>query len=260
MNLKPKKFRYPIRGHPLSKGLIGYWLMNEGSGTTVADLSGNHNQGTVIGPTWTAGKYGPTLLFAAASNNRVGFTNEIIGAGDCSIVALINPASIGETTGRILDNGKAIFFCAPTNSLSFTSNGATTLAYSANNAVPYGVWSHVVVTRKALEASSEANFYVNGRLSGTANQNSGLPVAGTVGLKIGTNSALTRDYDGKIEFVYIYNRVLTVSEVADLYCDPFVMFKREPIELWAAACSGGAHPGLSIPIAMHHYKQLRGAA
>lgn len=260
MELKPTKFRYPIKGHPLSEGLSGFWLMNERVGNTVFDLSGNHRPGTLNGPTWVAGKYGPALLFAPASNNRVGFDTEIIGAGDCSIVALINPATIGETTGRIVDNGSSIFFCGTTNRLGFTSNGATTTAYSANNAVPYNVWSHVVVTRRALAASSETNFYVNGVLNGTPNANSGLPVAGINILRLGTNQALNRDYDGMIEFVYLYNRVLSASIVAQLYRDPFVMFKREPIELWAAACSGGAHPGLSIPIAMHHYKQLRGAA
>mgnify|MGYP003645392198 FL=1 len=32
--------------------LQGYWKMNEGSGTTVTDLSGEGNHGTVDGATW----------------------------------------------------------------------------------------------------------------------------------------------------------------------------------------------------------------
>ena len=32
--------------------LQGYWQMNEGSGTTVADLSGEGNDGTIDGATW----------------------------------------------------------------------------------------------------------------------------------------------------------------------------------------------------------------
>ena len=32
--------------------LQGYWQMNEGSGTTVADLSGEGNDGTINGATW----------------------------------------------------------------------------------------------------------------------------------------------------------------------------------------------------------------
>ncbi|SVD95064.1 uncharacterized protein METZ01_LOCUS447918, partial [marine metagenome] len=33
-------------------GLLGYYQMNEGSGTTVADNSGNGNDGTIYGATW----------------------------------------------------------------------------------------------------------------------------------------------------------------------------------------------------------------
>jgi hypothetical protein len=98
-------------------------MMNEGAGTKVWDLSGNQPLGSILGPTWVAGKYGPALLFAAASNKRVAFNSEIIGAGDCTIVALINPASLGETTGRIVDNGKTLFVMAATNTMKFSSNG-----------------------------------------------------------------------------------------------------------------------------------------
>jgi len=34
-------------------GLVGYWNFNEGSGTTVTDLSGNGNNGTINGATWS---------------------------------------------------------------------------------------------------------------------------------------------------------------------------------------------------------------
>ncbi len=34
-------------------GLVGYWNFNEGSGSTVTDLSGNGNNGTINGATWS---------------------------------------------------------------------------------------------------------------------------------------------------------------------------------------------------------------
>ena len=34
-------------------GLVGYWNFNEGSGNTVTDLSGNGNNGTINGATWS---------------------------------------------------------------------------------------------------------------------------------------------------------------------------------------------------------------
>ena len=43
------------KNHPLSQGLIGCWMMNEGSGAKVIDLSGYENPGTISGANWTAG-------------------------------------------------------------------------------------------------------------------------------------------------------------------------------------------------------------
>src|SRR2546421_5017481 len=51
-------------------GLVAAWGFNEGSGTTVADASGNNNAGTVSGATWTtAGRYGSALVFDGTSAN-----------------------------------------------------------------------------------------------------------------------------------------------------------------------------------------------
>src|ERR1700730_13846652 len=52
-------------------GLVAAYAFGEGAGTTVADLSGNGNNGTLSNATWTtAGKYGNALSFNG-SNARV---------------------------------------------------------------------------------------------------------------------------------------------------------------------------------------------
>ena len=66
MILKPRPFRKPNPGHPLAKGLVGFWLMNEGGGNIVQDLSGNGNVGTISGAVWTPGKFGSCLDFDSA--------------------------------------------------------------------------------------------------------------------------------------------------------------------------------------------------
>jgi hypothetical protein len=43
-----------------SDGLVGHWAMNEGEGGTVADLSGNGNDGTIYGATWTTDRHEAT--------------------------------------------------------------------------------------------------------------------------------------------------------------------------------------------------------
>ena len=45
------------------------YAFDEGSGTTVADVSGNGNTGTIANATWaTAGKYGKALSFNGTSS------------------------------------------------------------------------------------------------------------------------------------------------------------------------------------------------
>ena len=51
---------------PASKpvGLVGYWKLNEGSGATVQDSSGNDAHGEIVGNTnWEPGESGPVLNF-----------------------------------------------------------------------------------------------------------------------------------------------------------------------------------------------------
>src|SRR3989475_5969979 len=49
-------------------GLVAAYAFNEGSGTTVADISGNDNNGTISAATWTtAGRFGNALVFNGTS-------------------------------------------------------------------------------------------------------------------------------------------------------------------------------------------------
>ncbi|MHC4356863.1 MAG: hypothetical protein ACYS0H_29540, partial [Planctomycetota bacterium] len=44
--------------------VLGAWLFDEGTGSTTADVSGNGNDGTLIGgPAWVAGQFGNALEF-----------------------------------------------------------------------------------------------------------------------------------------------------------------------------------------------------
>src|SRR2546422_9661141 len=48
----------------LTNGLVAAYAFSEGTGLTVADLSGNGHTGSLKGATWTnTGKYGKTLSF-----------------------------------------------------------------------------------------------------------------------------------------------------------------------------------------------------
>jgi hypothetical protein len=54
----------------LSDGLVGYWKMDEGSGTSTSDSSGTGNTGTLTnGPAWTSGKFAQAVQLSGGGSS-----------------------------------------------------------------------------------------------------------------------------------------------------------------------------------------------
>ncbi len=72
----------------ISDGLVAYWPLDEGTGTTTADLTGNGSDGTFVdAPAWVGGKLGNALDFDG-SNDAVDCGNSPLldfGTGDFAI-------------------------------------------------------------------------------------------------------------------------------------------------------------------------------
>jgi len=138
--------------------------------------------------------------------------------------AWIKPDSLGETAGRILDKAEGTngvngfnLYIYTNNVIRFTNN--TTFAVSANNSAPFSIWTHVIIT---VTSAGTANFYINGLLSGTANQAVGALSSITTAnpLTIGNLSTATdRTFDGLIQNVKVWNTVLTQAEIDKEYTD-----------------------------------------
>ncbi|MDE2038180.1 MAG: hypothetical protein KGI69_03105, partial [Patescibacteria group bacterium] len=55
----------------ITTGLVGYWKLDEGSGTTATDTSSTGDNGTINnGATYVTGKIGPYALQVASSSNQ----------------------------------------------------------------------------------------------------------------------------------------------------------------------------------------------
>ena len=146
-----------------------------------------------------------------------------------TISAWINPRSQGEGAGalfgRILDKSASntatdgFAFCVNTDAtkIVFRVNVGTTTA-SAVASITKNIWQHVLVT---ISSGQLTNFYVNGVLSGTANQDlvqAISTITTTNVMKIGNRSSVTDStFDGGIKSVKMWNRVLTAAEIANEY-------------------------------------------
>ena len=131
--------------------------------------------------------------------------------GDITISAWINPEGWGEgSSGSIIDNGKLRYILyATTTGVILTSNN-NAWAYSADNSISTNTWKRILVTRPS--AGTNTNFYIDGVLSGDANQNSGTPEGGTTNTFIGNREANDRTFDGKIANIKIWNRKIGAIE------------------------------------------------
>jgi hypothetical protein len=73
--------------------LVGHWTLDEGSGETVADVSGNGNDGAIVNnPTWIAGVVGGALEFHGLG--AAGGGGDYIDCGHSASLDITGPTSI----------------------------------------------------------------------------------------------------------------------------------------------------------------------
>ena len=137
---------------------------------------------------------------------------DLIGTGNVTVVMVIKPRGWGGSNiGRIISNG---FFILRGNSasggvLQIFSDGATV----ASSGVVSLTTPYVLVITRTL--GGIVNFYINGILSGSANQASGTPSSGNP-TYIGNTSAGTVGFDGDIDEIVIAKKILTLPQIISL--------------------------------------------
>lgn len=218
------------RGRPWipRSGLLGYWPLDEGSGTSTADRSGNGHTGTITDAEWVTGKAKNALDFNGSSAKvNVGSLSYGTQTHPWTIAAWINlPDLNGIFTSVLWNGGDAVFGDAAVGLfLSYGKlrpysgkYGASERYCTANSAIATGQWVHVVGTYTGTFASSSFTVYVNGSAvadtdgqSGDGSTNGGNDDSWDIGF------ALTYWADCLLDDVAIWNRVLSPAEIAEIY-------------------------------------------
>ena len=256
--IKPPLGTLPIIGHPLAQGLVGCWLMNEGGGDTIYDLSGNGNAGTINNSVvWADGRFGRCLDFAGTEVDKVTMPDNpaYSGLDQISVVFWMYPHVLSTISRYKMIVGKANWAEEREWRFRFESGDFFTWHVSNDGNDPganecnvstslltLSAWNHIV----GVYDGTNLWLYINGVQVDTHAGDLGGIHDGTAVMAIGASSDLGGKegdaYDGLIDHVVIYNRPLSSGEVAKLYRDPFCMFRRTPIELWTGATSGGITP------------------
>ncbi|HWO62254.1 MAG TPA: LamG-like jellyroll fold domain-containing protein, partial [Umezawaea sp.] len=197
-------------------GLVAAYSFDQGSGTSLPDLSGNGNNGTISNASWTIGRFGDALSFN----------------GSNSIVNIPDSSSLDVTSGMTLEawvyptalatDWRTVALKEQTGNYAYALYGNTGTSRPSANAVTGGTdhdvrgpsqlslntWIHVAATYDG----SALRLYVNG--SQVASQAASGSIATSTGaLRIGGNNIWGEFWQGRIDELRVYNRALSTTEI-----------------------------------------------
>ena len=206
-------------------GLIGYWKLDEESGT-FADGSGNGNTLTQAG--------GVTYAQPGKINKAVGFdgTDDVLDGNnsivfdttsDFTLSAWVNWENGANSNEMIVCqwdyqvSSPYALYIAGTKPTLKLGDGTSYTNYLANSDIPTNRWTHILAT--ADLPNRVYNIYINGVLDKTAAIGASIDMSEGLAvpiLRIGKMSSGDR-FKGSIDDVRIYTRALSAIEVSRLY-------------------------------------------
>ncbi len=217
-----------------SAELVGWWKFDDGSGTTALDSSGKGNDGTLQGdPQWVEGQFGGALEFDG-SGDYVDCGNaaslDIYGADAQVTIALwVNTPNVSQVHGSLVTKGEwsegySLLIKGEPRKLWAADSDTTLSAEPLTN----NEWYHVAVTTDG--PTGEVKFYINGQLSGVRNKN-------TTGIgQTDIPISIAREqygagrwyFNGTIDDVRIYNRILTQERIQEIMKGEVYPFASSP--------------------------------
>jgi hypothetical protein len=199
--------------------LVGWWRLDEGSGTTAYDSSGNGNDGTILGnPKWVAGKVGGAIDFDG-DGDYINCGNDPIFdiTDEITLTVWVNSNDNGNSEHNCWlgkgDNAYAIKHQSGNYLEFFIYDGDWhSTNYSTDITSLNGDWHHMAGTYDG----SELKFYLDGELAANLVYSSTIGTAAH-NVTIGENSQATgRYFDGMLDDPRIYNKALSQDDIKSI--------------------------------------------
>jgi hypothetical protein len=241
-------FSIAASGTDILSNLSGYWNLDETSGGSAADSSGNNNLGTLAnGPVWTSGRVGNGLSFDGV--------NDYVSLGDpaslrpSNVITLAAWVNFSNTSSnrQIIAKDDSEY---PLNETFLRINAGGAIVCSVGGVrvtvspgVAIGQWTHLACTYDG----ANVRVYVNGSQRGSVPRTGPIPDEVGVGWLIGARTPASPAIfmSGKLDEVRIYNRALSANDIVSL-----VSFNgtNPPVDTFPPVLSGGSPSG-SLPAA-----------
>jgi hypothetical protein len=210
-------------------GLVAWWRLDEGTGTTVGDSVGATTGMFEGGPiTWQPGICGSALQFIGnGSVIDFGTPTALANLAGITVSAWVQPSSVtpNAQSQGIVDKGDPAagwtFEIAhdADGDFSFVVLGAMELRRTSIGGLLdiAPTWSHIVVTWDGSRFAANIHLYLGGsEVAYGAASDGGASRADDAGVSAALDANTTVNYAGSIDEVRIYSRALTAAEVAQL--------------------------------------------
>lgn len=217
-----------IRGHPLTQGLVFCAPLNEGAGAPIDLISGK--QSTLSGAVgWQRGGF----YSSAVSGIYADFgTLPLIPDGGAITIAV--GAIVDNSTSAIgpFVSGGQLFSTASSSRFAFNLDYDTTDLASRVTAFDLGLPVHFAFTHDGSKTLGGVLRYRDAiaKTALTEQTPSGSYLPGGYTTRLG-------QFIGVLHYCYVYNRVLSATEIAQLHTNPYAIFQRSRRRLFVSGAT-----------------------
>jgi len=211
---------------PTEANLVAYWKLDEGTGTTLYDLSGSGNTGTLTGgATWTGGASSnigfddpAALSFDGSTSYASMGTNKIPAANKAQTISFW--AKFPSTSG--IHDMVTLMDPADSSALEVGINGGNLNVWEYGSPIlismaapSVNTWHHIAYVYDNSGAGTD-QLYVDGVVHTGGGNTTTHQTGGPTIAYLGTWNAISEIYNGQLDDVRIYNVALTAAQVAQL--------------------------------------------
>ncbi len=218
----------------LSDGLVAYWSFDYNDGSIAYDESENGNEGLISGAVWTAGISGNALDFDGVNDYvTVPASSSLnFGNGDFSILAWVKTDNSKADDLQIVEKMDRVGGQAPFRGYYLRvshlgshenkpepclSDGTNDVEAFGNEFVADNEWHFLVAT---FDRDDKLKLYVDGVFDTSID----IDIVGNIDvanpLYIGQQDNSDNRFVGQIDEVRLYNRVITLEEIDELFNNP----------------------------------------
>ena len=203
-------------------GLVGWWKLDDGSGSSAVDSSGSNYTGSLVNaPSWVTGQIGPyALSLSHASGQYVHVPDLPVTGYPFTITAWFKVSSNTSGTiaslnaGAVSGSGNSRYELYYNNNqvCIYTQDGIGDFDFPCGGSISTGVWYQFT---GVFASTSSFLVYLNG--SPITSGSTGCSFSSPIEFDIGVDSAAVNYFDGTIDDVRIYNRALSLGDISELY-------------------------------------------